>query len=97
MDHQDMTADELWKESGLTGDYEVWAFGEAPDQLASLVKDRIKTAICSAYDLYQIENENLPRAGQYSIILNSREEAVCIIKTTKVYVATNYYFAYIFR
>ena len=81
-----MTADGLWKESGLTGDYEAWAFGEAPDKLASLVKDGIKTATCSAYDLYQIENESLPKAGQYSVILNSREEAVCIIKTTKVYV-----------
>ena len=81
-----MTAEELWKKSGLSGDHEAWAFGEAPDKLAELVVQGIKTATCSAYDLYQINNEPLPKAGDYSIILDSREEAVCIIKTRKVYV-----------
>ena len=50
-----MTAEELWMQSGLTGKYEAWSFGEAPDKLASLVKDGIKTATCSAYDLYEAE------------------------------------------
>ena len=82
-----MTADELWKKSGLSGTYEAWPFSEAPDKLADLVLQKIKTATCSAYDLYQINHEPLPKAGDYSIILNSKEEAVCIIQTTKVYVA----------
>ena len=82
-----MTADELWKKSGLAGVYEAWAFGEAPDELSALVKDGIKTATCSSYDLYQAEIESLPKEGEYSIILNSLEEAICIIQTTKVYVA----------
>ena len=81
-----MTAEELWEKSGLSGDHEAWAFGEAPDKLAELVIQGIKTATCSAYDLYQMNNEPLPKAGDYSIILDSREEAVCIIKTRKVYV-----------
>ena len=81
-----MTAEELWQKSGLAGTYEAWAFGDAPDELAKLVEQGIKTATCSAYDLYQIENEPLPLAGSYSIILNSNDEAVCIIKTVKVYV-----------
>ena len=81
-----MTAGELWKQSGLTGIYEVWAFGEAPDKLASLVKDGIKTATCSAYDLYEAEDESLPVVGEYSVILDSHDEAVCIIRTEKVYV-----------
>jgi uncharacterized protein YhfF len=81
-----MTAEELWKKSGLAGTYEAWPFGEAPDKLADLVLQGIKTATCSAYDLYQINNEPLPQAGDYSVILNSSEEAVCIIKTIKVYV-----------
>ena len=81
-----MTAEELWKESGLTGIYEAWSFGEATDKLTDLVLQRIKTATCSAYDLYQINNEPLPKAGDYSVILNSTKEAVCIIKTIKVYV-----------
>ncbi len=84
---KDMTTEELWERSGLSGTYEAWAFEEAPDQLAELVVKGIKTATCSVYDLYQINNEPLPKAGDYSIILNSDGEAVCIIKTTKVYVA----------
>ena len=81
-----MTPEELWKRSGLAGTYEAWSFGEAPDKLAGLVLQGIKTATCSAYDLYLINNEPLPKAGDYSVILNSNEEAVCIIKTLKVYV-----------
>ncbi len=79
-----MTAEELWKKSGLTGEYEAWAFGEAPDKLAQLVLQGVKTATCSAYDLYEIQNEPIPQPGEYSIILNSREEALCIIRTLKV-------------
>ena len=82
-----MTADELWKKSGLSGTYEAWSFSEAPDKLADLVLQKIKTATCSAYDLYQINHESLPKAGDYSIILNFKEEAVFIIQTTKIYVA----------
>ena len=81
-----MTAEELWKKSGLAGIYETWAFEDAPDKLAELVVQGIKTATCSAYDLYQINHGPLPQAGDYSIILNSDEEAVCVIKTLKVYV-----------
>ena len=81
-----MTAEELWKKSGFAGTYEAWAFGEAPDKLADLVVQGIKTATCSAYDLYRINNEPIPKVGDYSVILNSREEAVCIIQTRRVYV-----------
>ena len=81
-----MTAEELWERSGLSGTYEAWSFGEAPDKLAHLVEQGIKTATCSAYDLYEANHEPLPKAGDYSIILNSCGEAVCIIRTVKVYV-----------
>ena len=74
-----MTAGELWKQSGLTGIYEVWAFGEAPDKLASLVKDGIKTATCSAYDLYEAEDESLPVVGEYSVILDSQESTALFL------------------
>ncbi len=73
--------------SGLKGAYEAWAFGGAPDKLAELVLKGIKTATCSAYDLYLAENEPMPKAGDYSVILNSEGRAVCIIRTTKTYVA----------
>ena len=81
-----MTAEELWRRSGLSGEYEAWAFGEAPDELAGLVVQGIKTATCSAYELYLINKEPLPQSGDYSVILNSNEDAVCIVKTLKVYV-----------
>ena len=43
-----MTAEEMWKKSGLTGEYEAWSFGDDADELARLVKEGIKTATCSA-------------------------------------------------
>ena len=81
-----MTAEEMWKQSGLAGEYDAWAFGEAADKLAALVKAGIKTATCSAYDLYEAEGEDLPLPGDTSVILDSADEAVCIIRTTRVYV-----------
>lgn len=79
-----MTAEEMWNRSQLTGEYEAWAFDGAPDKLAELVKNKIKTATCSPFDLYQAKKEALPKAGDYSVILKSDGSAVCIIKTTKV-------------
>ena len=81
-----MTEREMWEKSGLTGEYEAWSFGDDADILADLVKRGIKTATCSAYDFYELEEEELPKAGDYSVILDSEENAVCILKTTKVYV-----------
>lgn len=85
-----MNAAEMWErfceKSGIKADYDDWAFGGAPDALAELVLNGIKTATASAYPLYEQEQEPLPRAGDYSVILNTKGEAVCIIRTTKVYV-----------
>ena len=83
-----MTAEELWKKSGLTGDYDAWSFRVDADRLAELVKNGIKTASSSLRCFYELEGEELPRVGAYNIILDSHEEAVCIIKTIKVYVTT---------
>lgn len=85
-----MTGREMWNEfisiQNIEGaDFEEWAFGAAPDELADLVKRGIKTATASAFQLYEIENESLPKDG-YSVILNSNDEAVCVIQTEKVYV-----------
>lgn len=81
-----MTAQEMWNASGLTGTYEAWAFGDDPDALAELVRRGIKTATASAYPLYELEGEALPMTGEYSVVLDTGEEAVCIIRTTRVYV-----------
>ena len=52
-----MTAREMWllfrkKNSIDTDSYEVWAFGDEPDELAQLVLEGKKTATASVYDLY---------------------------------------------
>ena len=83
-----MNAEEMWKKSGLKGSYEAWPFGDAPDKLAALVKSGIKTATSSALVLYELENEAVPRAGDYSVILDSKDQAVCIIQTTDVYITS---------
>ncbi|MBP3884042.1 MAG: ASCH domain-containing protein [Olsenella sp.] len=81
-----MTAEELWNESGLSGEYEAWAFGGAPDKLAALVVDGTKTATCSSLEMLSLEGESVPQPGDYSVILDSAGEAVCIIRTTRAYV-----------
>ena len=81
-----MTAQEMWKASGIEAEYEAWAFGDDPDTLAELVRTGVKTATASAYPFYELEGVDLPKAGEYSVILNTKDEAVCIIRTTKVYV-----------
>lgn len=83
-----MTAEEMWRLSGLDGNYDAWAFGDDPNKLAELVRKGIKTATCSAYVFYEIEGEEMPKAGDYSVVLDADGNAVCIIKTTKVYLTT---------
>lgn len=80
-----MKAEELWRQSGLPGIYQAWAFGQDADHLAELVKRGLKTATCSARIFYELEGEALPQAGNYSIVLDAKGQAVCIIQTTRVY------------
>lgn len=84
-----MTAEALWKEfittDGLDDcEYDAWAFGVDADQLARLVVTGEKTATASAYPLYAVDGDPLPEEGEYSIILDSTDNAVCIIRTEKV-------------
>ena len=48
----------------------------------------VKSATASTYDLYGIEDEPLSTVGEYSVVLDLFEQAVCIIRTTRVYVAS---------
>ena len=68
------------------GEMDAWSFGDDPDALAELVVSGEKTGTSSAYDLYFIDGEPLPSENTYSVILDSRGEARCVIKTTRVYV-----------
>ena len=57
-----------------------WQFGTEPDELVRLVIEGKKTATCSLYKLYELENEPLPQVGQYQIILNSQDEPVVLVR-----------------
>lgn len=85
-----MTAEALWsaflaQNKMEDRECEAWAFGVDADHLADLVLRGVKTATSSAYPLYAIDHEPLPAVGEYSVILDSRENAVCVIQTTRVY------------
>ena len=84
-----MTPKEMWqaykKINPEIGDaLDAWAFGASADELADLVLCGEKTATSSAYELYKLENEPLPQAGSFDVILDSQEKAVCIVEITKV-------------
>jgi len=76
--------DEYWKESEKPQSVSAWQFGASPDYLAQLVIDGVKTATCSGHIFYELDNEPLPAINDYSIILNSQDEPVAIIKTIEV-------------
>lgn len=67
--------------------HDIWKFcggGMVADELASLVLAGRKSATLSSKIAYEIENEDLPKVGTYSVILYDNDEAACIIKDTKV-------------
>lgn len=79
-DHNaDLNKDELY--------YDVWQFldGERGcDRLASLCLAGIKTATSSLYETFALDEMKVPEEGDYSIILDSEEVPLFIIKDTKV-------------
>ncbi len=84
-----MTPQEMWNaykeiNPSIGDEIDAWAFGVEADLLADLVLRGEKTATASAYDFYVIDDEPLPREGTFDIILDSQDQAVCIIEITKV-------------
>ncbi len=84
-----MTDEEMWKafclEEGMDieTEYDSWAFGgtdSMADELAALVLEGKKTATASWYDEYVFDNVPIPEKGAYSVILNSKDEALCIVR-----------------
>lgn len=73
-----------WGENEKPKSVSAWQFGAPPDYLAQLVIDGVKTATCSGHIFYELDNEPLPAINDYSIILNSQDEPVAIIKTIEV-------------
>lgn len=90
-----MTEKELWEafvaeHNPVDCKYEAWAFGMEADDLAYLAAAGEKTAAASAYPLYKLENAPLPVVGAYSVILDAKDNAVCIVQTKKVSVVPFY-------
>ena len=88
-----MKAEEMWRAfceaEGIDPEteYDSWAFGNTAkeaDELAKLVLEGKKTATASWYDSYVFYKDDLPKAGDYSVILGSNDEAVCVIKNYSV-------------
>lgn len=84
-----MTPQEMWNaykkiDPSIGDEVDAWAFGVETDLLADLVFKGEKTATASTYDLYALEAESLPQEGTFDVILDSQNQAVCIVKIIKV-------------
>ncbi|MCT4595762.1 MAG: ASCH domain-containing protein [Anaeromicrobium sp.] len=67
--------------------YISWYFCDnekSANELAQLVKDKVKRATTSLYYWYEVENEPLPKEGDLNVITNWDGIAECIIQTKKV-------------
>lgn len=82
--------DEFWAKFCIENDLkdcnykEAFQFAVSADWLAELVVQGKKTATSSGYVFYELENESLPEAGQYFIVLNSKNEPVAVIQIVHV-------------
>ncbi|EPH95185.1 ASCH domain protein [Enterococcus faecalis 13-SD-W-01] len=87
-----MSIERFWQEccqqTGIEENYsDTWAFGNTPkqaDELLELVLAGKKTATSSAKELYERDNDPFPAAGEYSILLDGKEEPKAVILTTKI-------------
>jgi len=88
------SAIELWeqfkRQTLLTHDaYEAWAFGNSPemaDELLAHVLKGEKTGTSSLHLLYglELEETKLPEVGDYSVVLDGKDQAQAIICTKVV-------------
>jgi len=90
------TVKEIWKKylstigeniNDTDKTYESWYFcnnEKDANELAGLVKKGIKKATASLHCLYEIENEPIPKVGDYIIITNWKGMPQCIIQITSI-------------
>lgn len=67
--------------------YKAWSFGsnaKMADELLALVIAGDKQATASYYDSYIAASEPLPQAGEYSVLLDGRDEPRAVILTKHV-------------
>ncbi len=80
---------EFCKEKNVNPDasHSAWAFcdgGPAADELLQLVLEGKKFGTASLYEGYLAENEPLPGDREYSVLLNSWQEPVCVVRNFEV-------------
>jgi len=90
------TVKEMWKKylstigeniNNTSKTYESWYFcnnEKDANEVAELVKKGIKKATASLHCLYEIENETIPKVGDYIIITNWNGIAQCVIHITNI-------------
>ncbi len=85
-----MTAHDMWQAfialhpEAADAPYDAWPYGDAPDELAQLTLAGTKRATASAHAIYALAQEPVPKVGDYSVILDSRGEAVCVVRNVQV-------------
>ncbi|WP_144462513.1 ASCH domain-containing protein [Siminovitchia fortis] len=75
---------EYWGSAKKPSSVSAWQFGDDADKLAGLVIAGKKRATCSCRLLYDLENEPLPKVDDHSVILDSEDQPVAIIRTAEV-------------
>jgi len=78
-------------DTGMDGPYSAWSFGNDPataDELGLLVRDGPKRGTTSLLSWYEGDDadpdEPMPVVGALSVVLDSRGDPICVIRTVKV-------------
>jgi len=83
---------EFWQGKAVPTNVIAEQFGSAytplADELAQQIIEGKKTATCPAHLFYELENEPLPKVGDYTIVLNSKDEPLAIIRNTQIQIIT---------
>ncbi|MEM1239391.1 MAG: ASCH domain-containing protein [Cyanobacteria bacterium P01_H01_bin.26] len=67
--------------------YQIEQFGDTPElanTLGRLVQQETKTATCSSLWEWEAEQRTLTKVGTHTIVLDGKENPLCITKTTEV-------------
>ena len=92
MEQEDKSVIKIWEDYLVSIDdtnksYTSWHFCDNEkdaNELAKLVREKVKRGTTSLYYFYELENEELPKEGNCSVITDWNGIAQCIIKTKKV-------------
>lgn len=77
---------EYKKSSGIDHDnFNISMFGgpDIADELCALIIAGIKTAGSSLVRDFEVAGDNIPKAGDYNVVIDSNKEPVCIIKVLR--------------